>query len=339
MSKLFTAIPLVDGDEEGGMNYSFAPIALPAAGVSTPLVELVDDPKLWGELIARAPFPHLPQSFAYGEGKAAKGWTVRRAVFRKGDRPIAFTTVLERRVLGLRLLTRVNRGPIFLEASPAQEQVLAVYRALRRRWVGPLLVAPALDDTDASRALLLAAGFRMRHDRGWLSGRIDLRPDELQIWAGVASTFRNRVRHSEKAGGVVAISQDDASYQWLLERHIENMRVKNFHGADVGLLRAMRAAAPEDVLIFRLLASGEPVAGMSVVCFGKCAEYHIGWFGPEGRKLNAGNLLMWSIVKELKRRGITRFDVGGLKPGDGYTQFKRTMRPVEYGLAGEWMSI
>ena len=178
------------------MNYSFSS-ALPAGGISTPSIELVDDAALWATT-ARAPFPHLPQSFAYGEGKAAEGWTVRRAVSREGDRPIAFAAVLERRVLGLRVLTRINRGPILLEASPTSEQLLAIYRAIRRRWRGPLLIAPALNDTDASRTLLRAAGFRLRHDRGWLSGRIDLDRDESQIWAGFASTFRNRVRHSEK---------------------------------------------------------------------------------------------------------------------------------------------
>ena len=36
---------------------------------------------------------------------------------------------------------------------------------------------------------------------------------------------------------------------------------------------------------------------------------------------------------------VRQFDVGGLKPGDGYTQFKRTMRPIEFRLAGEWMSL
>ena len=84
---------------------------------------------------------------------------------------------------------------------------------------------------------------------------------------------------------------------------------------------------------------GQPVAGMSVVRFGRRAEYHIGWFGPEGRKLNAGNFLMWEVIKEMKRRGVTDFDVGGMRPGDGYTRFKRTMRPVEFRLAGEWVSL
>ena len=30
---------------------------------------------------------------------------------------------------------------------------------------------------------------------------------------------------------------------------------------------------------------------------------------------------------------------GGVKPGDGYTQFKQTMKPAEYELCGEWMSF
>src|ERR1700710_2927273 len=113
------AIPLVNCDKEGNVNYSFSSIALPASGISVPMIQLVDDAALWADLTARAPFPHLPQSFAYGAGKAGKGWTVRRAVFSEDDRPVAFATVLERRVLGLRLLSRINRGPIFLGASPA----------------------------------------------------------------------------------------------------------------------------------------------------------------------------------------------------------------------------
>ncbi|HEY4202424.1 MAG TPA: GNAT family N-acetyltransferase [Devosiaceae bacterium] len=302
-------------------------------------VGFVTDAAIWADLIGRAPFPHLPQSFAYGEGKRAKGWTVRRAVFREDDRVIAFATVLERRIAGIRIVTRINRGPIFLDATPSPERIIAVYKALRRRWRGPLLIGPALEAGEASSAQLRAAGFRLRQEQGWLSGRIDLRPDEQKLWAGLASTFRNRVRNSEKAGATLRIGSDAETYEWMLARHADNMRDKHFSAVDATLLRAMRAAAPQDVLIFQLVHDGEPVAGMSVVRFGSKAEYHIGWFGPEGRKLNAGNFLMWEILKELRRRGTTDFDVGGMRPGDGYTRFKRTMHPAEFQLAGEWMSF
>ncbi|HEV7275824.1 MAG TPA: GNAT family N-acetyltransferase [Devosiaceae bacterium] len=302
-------------------------------------VSFVSDRAEWDSLLTLAPFPHLPQSFAYGEGKSAKGWTTRRAVFVERDRPVALASVLERQVLGLRVLTRLNRGPVFLEATPRPGQIGAVHAALRRHWRGPLLLAPALESTQANCALLRAAGYVRRQRQGWTSGRIDLARSEDEIWRGFGSTFRNRVRQAEKSGATLRVADDAATYEWMLARHTENMREKGFRAADATLLRALRDAAPADVTVLQLLREGRPVSGMSVVRFGHIAEYHVGWFGPEGRKLNGGNFLMWHAIREMKRRGVLGFDVGGLKPGDGYTRFKRTMNPVEYELAGEWMSF
>lgn len=300
-------------------------------------VSPITDATAWAKLMEAAPFPHLPQSFAYGEGKRAKGWHVCRAVFQQGERVIAFATVLERRVLGLRVVARVNRGPVFLDAYPSPSDVVAVHAALRRHWWGPLLIAPALERGEASAAMLTEAGFRLRHDRGWTSGRIDLRQTEAELWASFTSSFRNRARQAEKLGATLRVANDTATFDWMVERHVWNMTDKGFDAADAVLLQAMRAAAPEDVSVFQLIHDGRPVAAMSVVRFGRCAEYHIGWFGPEGRKLNAGNFLMWEIIKALKARGLDHFDVGGLREGDGYTRFKQTMRPQEFRLAGEWM--
>ncbi|MEP6808636.1 MAG: GNAT family N-acetyltransferase [Chthoniobacterales bacterium] len=302
-------------------------------------VALMSDPHEWDKLIARAPTPHLPQSYCYGEGKRATGWQVRRAIFSLGRRPIAFATVLERYLLGVRVATRVNRGPVFLQPVPDAETERSVYRALRHHWRGPLLIAPALPQDERSAAILRSAGYIRRQQPGWRSGKVDLTADPDAIWASLGATFRNRTRAAEKTGPEFHIAEDAASYEWLIERHVENMRRKRFRGPSQDLLRALRDATPAAVTVFQLRQRRLPLAGMSVVRFGNHAEYHVGWFGPDGRKINAGNFLMWNIIQELKRRGVSSFDVGGLKPGDGYTQFKRTMNPHEYELAGEWISF
>jgi CelD/BcsL family acetyltransferase involved in cellulose biosynthesis len=306
-------------------------------------VRQVEDAAEWDALIAACPMPHLPQAFAYGQAKAASGWTARRIVLSENGNPIAIVTILELRRFGLKLLNRVNRGPIFLGANPSDAQVLSVYQTLRRYWgrlwAAPLLIAPALERGERADRLLREAGYRRRSAQSWLSGRIDLAADETALWGGLSSTFRNRVRNAEKAGAVVEIADTAEAYEWMIARHLENMKEKGFSAFDGAMLRTLRESAPGQVLVFRLMHSGEPVAGMSVVRFGGMAEYHVGWFGPAGRKLNAGNFLMWNIIRELKRRGVGGFDVGGMKPGDGYTRFKRTMNPVEYELAGEWMSF
>lgn len=310
-----------------------------AGSAGTITVAPVSDRAEWDALMARATTPHLPQTFGYGEGKRAKGWNVERVMLQRGGRSLAIATVLVRRLFGIRVLVRINRGPILLETALSTQEITAIYAAIRRHWRGLLLIAPALPHGPASTRIMQDAGFQLRHDKGWMSGRIDLDRQQDQLWAGLASTFRNRLRQAEKASPAVRITTDDASYEWLLDRHVQNMRDKGFSAADPVLLRALRASRPEDVLVFQMIHDGQAIAGMSVVRFGNCAEYHVGWFGPEGRRLNAGNYLMWEVIKALQQRGAKQFDVGGLKPGDGYTQFKRSMRPHEFRLAGEWMSF
>lgn len=300
----------------------------------------------WDVLIRALPFPHLPQSWAYAEAKAATGpWSIRRIVFRRAGRPVAVATVLQLRIVGISVLNRVNRGPLFFDPVPGEDLEQAVYTALRARfgrwWRGAaLLVAPALLARSESDALLRLVGLRRWHARGWRSGRIDLTLSEDQIWAGLGSTFRNRLRHAQRMAATVRIADDAETYDWMVARHLENMREKGFRAASAQFLHTLRASLPEGaVTVFQLLDDGVPVAGMSVVRFGTECEYHVGWFGTAGRRLNPGNTLMWAIIREMKQRGCTRFDLGGMLEGSGYTQFKRTMRPTEYELAGDWWSL
>jgi hypothetical protein len=293
----------------------------------------------WNDALGRVAHPHLPQSFAYGVGKAAKSWNVVRIRFEQDGELVAIAAVLELRRLGIRLVARVNRGPLFVSANPAPATIINVYAALRRRFRGPFLIASALPHGELSAELLAKAGYYRRANHGWRSGRVDLSGSEADIWAGLASTFRNRTRRSERSGATLRVSGDDQTFEWMLDRHHQNMRDKGFHAVDATFLRAMRAAAPQNVLVYQALLEGQPVAGMSVVRTASIAEYHIGWFGPEGRQINAGNFLMWNILKDQRQRGASVFDVGGMREGDGYTQFKRTMMPEEYELAGEWMSF
>jgi len=293
--------------------------------------------------MAAAPDPHLPQDYAYSAGKAATGWPARHVVFLAGGRPVAFAVVLELRRYGLKLLHRVNRGPLFLAADPSDEQIVAVYKALRnhfgRWWTGPLLIAPGMYRSERSERLLRAAGYLRRANSTWRSGRIDLTVDEDKLWASFDSTFRNRTRAAEKAGARLRVAEDPETYEWMIARHLENMAEKGFSAAGPTMLRALRQAAPHHVSVFQLVHEEQPLAGMLIVEFGNVAEYYIGWFGADGRKFNAGNFLMWNVMRELKRRGVKSFDVGGLKHGDGYERFKLTMNPVEYEIAGEWMSF
>jgi hypothetical protein len=303
----------------------------------------IDDAARWEELLALADHPHLTQTFAYGAAKASQNWTVVRVCLSVGDVPIAVCQVLEKRILGIRVVSRINRGPIMLQSNPSNDSVLMAYRAIRQRWghwySGPLTIAPALLQSEDNVALLRQAGFVKRGSQTWWSGRIDLTPTVDAIKAGFGSNFRNRLRKSLSSGLTLRVSSDIETADWMIARHVENMRDKGFTAVDAGFLANLRATAPQNYIVFQAMLGGKPIAGMSVIRFGDVAEYHTGWFGPDGRDANAGNFLMWGIMAEMKERGCASLDIGGLYEGHGYTQFKRGMRPREYQLAGEWVAF
>jgi hypothetical protein len=296
----------------------------------------------WDALLRRAAGPHITQSWAYGEGKrASAGWSVSRLVFERSGKALALCQVLERRVLGVPVLHRVNRGPILIDhAGQAAGDVL---RALRRRWRhfrnGVLLIAPALEGTPECRRLMTEAGFRLRSDEGWQSSLIDLSRDEAALRKALTSAWRNHLKVSERSGMTVHVSSSPQALDWMLARHAENMRAKGFVGPGVAFVRAAFAAAPGDFLVFQALHAGDPVAGALVVTFGQHAEYYLAWYGEAARKLSAGNFLVWNAALEMRRRGCRAFDLGGYGTREKYGKFKEGMRGAEYRLAGEWIAF
>ena len=137
----------------------------------------------WEQLYRLLPMPHMVQAWVYGEAKAAEGWDVERLVFEQHGRRLAICQVLVKRMLGLPVAARINRGPQFLAACPPDAEGRAVYAALRQRWRfgrrGVLLMAPGLVESPQLRAWLRSVGFRTRGVAGWCSATLDLTLGEL----------------------------------------------------------------------------------------------------------------------------------------------------------------
>lgn len=294
----------------------------------------------WDDFQAILPAPHLTQSWGYGEAKRAEGWDVDRLVFELDGQALALCQVLIKRVLGLPVAARINRGPQFLVPHAAADVMCEVYKALRRRWSlgrrGLLLLAPGLEDGDVQRSLMRRAGFRPRGVAGWCSAVLDLRLGEAALRAGLAANWRNHLKVSERGGLVFDMSTSEEAREWMLASHAGHMEEKGFSGTSVGFLRALQRHVPDDFFVCRALLDDQPVAGMIVVRFARSAEYFVGWYGPEARRSKAGNFLLWNAAQAMRGQGCERFDLGGYSSSDGYGRFKQDMRGSEYRLLEEW---
>lgn len=312
---------------------------------------LVTDPSEWDALFSRAHHPHLVQSWPYGEAKEraadhrthrvvdAGGWRARRAVFTRGDEPVAICQFLDKTVAGIPCAARLNRGPLFIDATPDEDLVKSVYGAIkgrRQRRCVCLVLAPALPANDANAHLLRELGFRPQKKGGWLSTRVDIAMTQDELRANLTSKWRNRLKAAEKSELTFREYQAPEGIEWIVDRHVANMHDKGFEGPAPALLTALYEAAPDSLLVFQAQLHDEPVGGMLVYRFARGAEYYVGWMSTEGKRFNVGNYLYWNIALELQRRGCEWIDLGGQRPG-ATEQFKRGLRGTEYQLLNEWL--
>ena len=209
-----------------------APNALPGANAEyrsagSLSFATISDASHWAQLLEQADRAHSVQAFGYGEAKATKGWYVNRQLLSFAGRPVAIVQALEKRVLGKRVVTRINRGPMFLVAEPPEHLVLAVYRGVRNHWgrlpFGVLLMAPALENTAENKAILKKAGFRPRKGNGWGSARLDLARPIDAVFDGLDHRWRKAIRASVREGVVVQVADSEADHQWMIKRHLQNM--------------------------------------------------------------------------------------------------------------------
>jgi serine/alanine adding enzyme len=320
-------------------------MSAPALSLAAPAAsscETVTSRAEWESLFARAPLPHFPQAWCYGEGKKSEGWRATRLVFVEQGTPVAVCQLLVKKRFGIPV-TRINRGPVFLDEQPSRETKLAVLRTLRRRWRfglnGALLIAPALHEGTDSTALLREAGFLFRDSFAWGSALIDLTPEPDAILAGVSSKWRNRFRNSLKAGLVLRVMRGPEGLDWMLEKHAENMRIKGFVGPGPAFVRTMVESSPQDFIVLQALLNDEPVCGVMAARFGRFGETYLSWTNDAGRDSNAHHFLNWHVMLELKNAGCRTLDLGGFSTNEKYGSYKRHLNGREYRLSGEWLAF
>lgn len=298
----------------------------------------------WQQWVTQIGQSNLLQSWAYGVAKSDKaGWQVRHGVFYRANEPFAMVQVLQKRVAGVVLVSRINRGPLFFSLPEAQEAraVWAQLGSLGSLWRGKVLAAaPALGLTGSNLRMMDDLGYRQFSPKAWESVWVDLRISLASLRQKLDGKWRNVLAFSEKADLKLEAGGDDQLFDWMMARYRELMRDKNFSGMPVDLLLALRKQLPAEsrLIVMRAVHDAQAVAGICLVCHGSAATYLLGWNGPEGRKLKANQYLLWQAVVYLKQAGLDWFDLGGLDEDHtpGIAAFKLGLRGERYELVGEY---
>ena len=305
----------------------------------------------WSGLIAGFADRSLMQCWEYAEAKALTGpWRVERGLFTEGGLTAgAYQALVRRLPCGLPGgLVWINRGPLWRDAGAERADVgplVALMAALRNHYadrrglylrLAPPVADGSLSDDDVRRAGLARAG-----TPGWASAVLDLTVPEATLRAGLRQKWRNGLNKAERAGLLVRSGSGQGPFAAFLSGHgTLNARPGLATGVTAEFLCALQALLPEDRRMEAFVAEsdGTVVGSVLMARYGGYCEYLAGNLTDEGRRLGAGQLLLWRAACAMKGAGMRRFDLGGLDPEEtpaGIVRFKDGLGGTRYRLAPE----
>jgi hypothetical protein len=128
---------------------------------------------------------------------------------------------------------------------------------------------------------------------------------------------------------------------WLLATEAKQSREKGYRGLPPGVSLAFAKANPGAALVFEARHKGQPVAAALMLRHGRMATWQIGASNPEGRALNAMNLILWEAMVYLRDAGHDLLDLGTLNVQDapGLAHFKMGTGAELHRLGGTWLYI
>ena len=252
---------------------------------------------------------HLLQTAAWGDLKAAFGWSVER--IQGQDRSVQI--LLRRFPLG-HSLAYVPKGP----GPDELQSLLPVLDDLcRRQRAFALKIEPDFSDDPTLSADLTAQGFLpSAHEiqpRRTLV--VDLRGSEEEILARMHQKTRYNVRLAGRKGVSVRPWQDLAAFGNMMletaDRDRFGAHVPAYYKKAYDLFHPDGAC---ELLVAEF--EGEPLASLMVFAHGTRAWYLYGASTPKERNRMPTYLLQWEAMLWARQRGCTSYDLWGVPDAD-----------------------
>ncbi|WP_299927497.1 GNAT family N-acetyltransferase [uncultured Pelagimonas sp.] len=271
----------------------------------------------------------LPQSPEYARAFEAMGRPIRLCK-REARGDLRLLWQIQSRKFGpLGRVDMVSRGPV-----AASDDDRASWLERWQHWHDgrPLILnADGMAATDLRRA-----GFWPLMTPATLAMLPIDAPENMR--ARMAQKWRNRLNRAE--ANKIKVTQHNLNRDhWLLKAELEQARAKGYRGLPPAFSAAYSNANPGKAVVFEARHLGEPIAAALVLRHGPMATWQIGHSTPQGRKLNAMNLVLWTMMTRLSELNHDMLDLGILNRDDapGLVHFKLGTGAIPHKLGGTWL--
>lgn len=286
----------------------------------------------WDELVL-AHGGHPLQLWGWGELKSRHRWSAERLIFRDGDRLVALVQLLSRALPGpLPDFVYAPRGPIVLEASTEEiAEILAQHVQATRK-------ALALSIEPDEEHFALGSQWR-RAKNEILPSRtliLDLDQSQDELIGAMTKKHRQYIRKSEREPSleirpVTSLEQLAA----CLDVYDETAQRASFGLHERRYYTDAFEQLGDQAAVWASYEAETPVAFLWIAFSDRTAFELYGGMSARGQTLRANYALKWHAIRQMKSRGLTRYDFGGLI-NDGVTTFKTGFAAHEDQLVGTW---
>ncbi len=303
----------------------------------------------WTDVVLGFHDLNLIQTWEYAEAKSQTGpWKVERAIFIENERVVGAVQAVVRPIpwVGGGLVW-INRGPLWRRSEDKEPSLLvAMMEELLHHWVSKrhmyLRIAPCVQEEELNAKTIEEIGYDLdRNLPGWASARMDLlRPIE-SLKKQLHQKWRNCLNKAERLGITVQSGCDDSVFNEFLQEYRQMLLARNYASSVTPLLLSrMQTLLPREKKFWVATArkNGQLLGAILIARYGVTCEYLAGAINDAGRAANAGQLLLWQAIDEMKNLGYRRFDLGGMasqQTAAGIFHFKAGLGGVPYRLVGE----
>jgi lipid II:glycine glycyltransferase (peptidoglycan interpeptide bridge formation enzyme) len=308
--------------------------------------------QVWNGYWAKIELANLLQSWEYGEAKrTAERWKPRRFVIKnESGHPRGVVQVLTKTLPVVGGVARINRGPLLFDAHPENDRfsfevsqaLTAILRMARKERWWYLSIAPEALQSSTANELLEKLGFKPGRGSAWGSAMLSLESSEEDLLKNLKGKWRNLLRKAQSFQTDVLDSATQKDIDLVIQKYSELQQAAGFKGIPEGIIRNLSVQSGPKFDFILLWAkeqdNSSPVGLTVIVGHGDTCTYFIGWTSPEGRKLQANYLLLWTAILICKKKGFSWFELGGISEHTpkGIAHFKEGIGGIRYDLIGEW---
>lgn len=284
------------------------------------------DKKIWNEFV-RTSKGHPLQLWGWGEVKTKHGWRTERVQVGQGGAQL----LIRRLPKPFGPLVYIPRGPFgTLLSEEADRNTLVTY--IKQKYKPTVLTI----EPDTIEQLAWK-GWKKSSNRILLARTavMDLTRSEDELMGAMSKKTRQYIRKSAGEGIEVVVATSRSEIDECLVIYKQTAERAGFDLHSDAYYHDIFTRMGEDSPVYLAKYQGRVVTFLWPIVTPEVAFELYGGMNDEGQKLRANYHLKWSVIQDMKRRGVKRYDVNGLL-NDGVTSFKKGFIPEETQMSGTY---